>query len=814
MQQLPQAFSALRAYSQFVLWKAVPAVDRKTGKPNGKMNKFPCDNTGKVRDAHDPNIRMSADDAEFTKQLLGDSYGVGFVFTPDDPFFFVDIDNAYHDGKWNDISNELCNTFSGAAVEVSHSGRGLHIIGTGTPKVQPDDRRKKAVDPVTGSKDDLFDIYTELRFVALTGTSITGDASHNCQAQLDVVVDKWLAYRPGDTRDGVAGEWSTTHVEDSNPVTDDAELLEKALASKPKEIAVMFGAEPIKVSFKDLWTGNEAPLARAYPHDTNPDEYDRSSADAALAQHLAFWTGGNCERIESLMRKSALVRDKWDYHKSYMQRTITNAVGRQSSFYSVGLSTTEITEVTTVLEPVMRDGYQLLAADKQIELFKGCVYIAEINRIFCANGALLKAEQFNAMYGGYNFAAGEDGEKTTKKAWEAFTESQIMHLPKADSMTFRPDVAPGSIIEVDGWRYVNTYVPIDIHTMSGDVTPFMTHLRKVLPDERDQTILLSYMAACVQYKGYKIQWAPLLQGVVGNGKTLFTRCVAYAIGDRYTHMPPALEISEKFNAWLFNTLFIGVEDIYVPSNKLEMIETLKPMITNKRLAKRAMNTDQAMHNICCNFMFNSNHKDGIKDATKDRRYCVFYSAQQEKIDLIRDGMGGDYFSGLYDWLDNHNGYAKVAHFLNEYAIPNEFNPTMSCQTAPETSSTAEAASIGLGRIEQEVMEAVEEDRPGFAGGWISSFAFSKLLKDIRKDNMLPPGKHRELLRSIGYDYHPALNNGRANNVIPCEGGKPRIYIRAGHIHSNLTSGAEVARCYAAAQGDLLAQVVDTSVTNG
>ena len=36
----------------------------------------------------------------------------------------------------------------------------------------------------------------------------------------------------------------------------------------------------------------------------------------------------------------------------------------------------------------------------------------------------------------------------------------------------------------------------------------------------------------------------------------------------------------------------------------------------------------------------------------------------------------------------------------------------------------------------------------FTGGWISSFAFSKLLKDIRKDNMLPPGKHRELLRLL------------------------------------------------------------------
>lgn len=795
MQQLPQSFNALRAYAQFVLWKAVASKSRP-----GKFDKFPCDITGNVTDAHNPNVWLDPDTAISSAELLGDNYGVGFVFTSNDPFYCVDIDGAY-DGQWSPLATQLCTELTGAAVEISHSGTGLHIIGS-YAGVEPEHKCKNI--PLG------IELYTSERFIALTGNGASGNASHVTDGLSSVITQ----YFAGKDPERVTGEWSTTHVEGSNPPQFDVDLLEKAMASKPKEIAVMFGAEPTKVSFKDLWTGNAVPLVRAYPNDQNPDDYDKSSADAALAQHLAFWTGGNCERIESLMRKSALVREKWDYHKSYMQRTITNAVGRQESYYSVGLSTTEITEVTTVLEPVAREGYQLLAGDKQIELFKGCVYIAEINRIFCANGALLKADQFNSMFGGYNFTVGDDGEKTTKKAWEAFTESQIMHFPKSDSMTFRPDVEPGAIVEVDGWRYVNTYVPIDIHTVSGDVTPFTTHLRKVLPDERDQTILLSYMAACIQYKGYKIQWAPLLQGVVGNGKTLFTRCVAYAIGERYTHMPPALEISEKFNAWLFNTLFIGVEDIYVPSNKLEMIETLKPMITNKRLAKRAMNTDQAMHNICCNFMFNSNHKDGIKDATKDRRYCVFYSAQQEKIDLIRDGMTGDYFSELYNWLDNQDGYAKVAQHLTDYAIPNEFNPTMSCQTAPETSSTAEAASIGLGRIEQEVMEAIEEDRHGFSGGWISSFAFNKLLKDIRKDNMLPPGKHRELLRSLGYDYHPALNNGRANNVIPCEGGKPRIYIKGGHIHSNLTSGAEVARCYAAAQGDLLAQqIVDNTVSN-
>ena len=806
MESLPKSLDALRGFNQFVLWKAVLSVKRP-----GKVDKFPCNIEGKISDAHDPSIWLDADAACNSATLLGDDYGVGFTFTENDPFFFVDIDDAYDGTAWNGISQELCSIFAGAAVEVSQSGRGLHIIGTGVPIVKPDDRRKKAEDPITGSKADLFDIYTEERFVALTGTGASGDVSFNAQTQLDTVVDKWLKYSDTDNISRTAQGWTTTHSPDSRPPSDDAKLIEKAL--KTKSASSVFddvsGKAP-KATFKDLWENNVDVFLANYPHDQNENDYDKSAVDAALAQHLSFWTGGNCERIERLMRQSALVRRKWDYHKSYMSRTITGAVGRSKDFYNVG-APIELTDNSVVMTATLKEGYQLLSGDQQIQLFDKCVYVAEINRVFTPNGATLKSEQFNAMYGGYNFMIDTDGDKTTKKAWEAFTESQCVAFPKADAFCFRPQSPTGSIIESDGWRYVNTYVPLDIPTIAGDITPFDIHLAKVLPDERDRTILLSYMAACIQYKGYKIQWAPLLQGVVGNGKTLFTRCVAYAIGERYTHMPPALEISEKFNAWLFNTLFIGVEDIYVPSNKLEMIETLKPMITNKRLARRAMNTDQAMHDICCNFMFNSNHKDGIKDATKDRRYCVFFSAQQEKIDLIRDGMTGDYFSKLYDWLDHDQGYAKVAHHLENFAIPDEFNPTMACQTAPDTTSTAEAATISMGGVEQEILEAIEEGRTGFAGGWVSSFALDKLIDNMRKGGQIPRNKRRDLMKTIGYDYHPHLKGGRVNNVIMIDNGKPRLYIKHGHIHANLEGGAEIARHYCAAQGDPLAKLVDEAV---
>jgi hypothetical protein len=55
-----------------------------------------------------------------------------------------------------------------------------------------------------------------------------------------------------------------------------------------------------------------------------------------------------------------------------------------------------------------------------------------------------------------------------------------------------------------------------------EVRMFLIHLAKLIPSYRDQKILLSYMAACVQNKGVEFQWKPIIVGTPGNGKTLLT----------------------------------------------------------------------------------------------------------------------------------------------------------------------------------------------------------------------------------------------------------------------------------------------------
>lgn len=776
MTTLPNALEALSAVNQFVLWKAVPSVKRA-----GKIDKFPMSADGKIIDAHDSQHWLSGADAV---RLAGETgCGYGFVFTSNDPFFCIDIDGAY-DGQWSALSSQLCGMFPSAAVEVSHSGRGLHVIGRYDGE-EPDHACKNIPLGV--------ELYTSGRFIALTGNGARGDAG--AVQDLSPLITQYFPASSDTDRPSMS--WTTTNVEGSHPLEDDTKLIEKALKSTS-----MFGQS---ASFADLWNCNVDALAERWPDDDGKRPYDASSVDAALAQHLCWWTGNNCERVERLMRLSSLVRDKWDYHRSYMERTICGAASRTLTFYDKGKP---IEVVEDVANPVvtLKDGMQLLAASQQVDLFDGCVYVCSTHQIFTPRGSMLKPDRFNAMYGGYQFAQDHENEKSTRKAWEAFTESMVANFPKVDGTCFKPQLPSGQITKKEGQSLVNIYKAIETPTSDGDVTPFLTHLNKLIPNQRDQTILLSYMAACIQHKGYKIQWAPFIQGTEGNGKTLFTRCMVEAIGERYSHMPPAEQLGEKFNSWMFGKLFIGVEDIYVPNEKREVLEIMKPMITSKRLAKRAMGVDQEMDDVCANFIFNSNYKDAMKVTVDTRRYCTIYTAQQSGADNVRDGLTGDYFERLYKWLDD-GGYAAVAGYLTRYSIPAEFDVTGSCQRAPKTSSTDEAVNLSMGTVEQEIMDAIEEGLPGFRGGWVSSIALDGLIEKMRKSSQIPKNKRLEMMRSLGYDYHPNLKGGRVNSPTMVDNGrKPRLYIRVGHINCNIVQPVEVARQYESDNGNVLAGI--------
>jgi hypothetical protein len=763
--------------------------------PGNRTDKIPLDyRTGNPCNAHAPENHTSYDVATSCAAAWGPQFTVGFVITAADDVFCVDIDGALQpDGTWSPLSQSIVAALPGCMVEISQSGRGLHVWGR-YPNPPPHTMKNVALH---------IEAYTELRFIAL-GTGQVGAIAERCDAFPAFLA----AYFPPRAA-AVAGPSDGPRADWRGPIDDD-DLLRRAMQSR--STASVFGT---RATFADLFLRDVDVLARAYPGDGDGG-VDWSSADAALAAHLAFWTGADAERMDRLMRRSSLVREKYD-RPDYLPRTIANACANQRDVLQDRPAPTSPLEISerasspsltpldapaaatpAALTMTARPGAQFLDPAAQATLFNGCFYVADQHRVLCPGGRLYKPDQFRAVFGGHTFVMDGRGERTSRNAFEALTESQVLAAPIVDGTCFMPALPFGHVVHSEGRSRVNTYWPANVRRVQGDPSPFLDHLRRVLPDPRDQQILLYFMANCVQHAGHKAQWFPLLIGVEGNGKSLFSRCVAYAVGQRYSHWPAADKLGKDFNAWLFGKLFYAIEDLSI-GDATATWEKLKPMITGEALEIEGKGIDQRTDEICGNFMANSNHKNAVHATKNDRRVSHLWCAQQSREDLARDGLTEQYHADLYDW-HRADGYAIVADYLHTVTIPPEFGLSWFRGRAPSTTSSALAIEAGRGGVEQEILDCVEREETGFKGGWISSKFLDLALERIGKARFVPINKRRDLLEALGYRWHPALVNGRVNNPVLPDGQKSKLFVAAARADLlAISSPAAVAQAYTAAQ---------------
>jgi hypothetical protein len=280
---------------------------------DGKTDKVPCALDGANSNAQDPQTWLLPDEAEAYAQAL--HLHVGVVITEGTKLACIDIDNALmpDNTTWSALAIEVCQRFPGAYVEISASGRGLHIFLTYTGEV-----------PAHRTKVPGLECYTRSRFILTTGTAAIGDARTDHTAALGKFLADYFPAAPQSAQD--ASEWRTEPVAEwDGPREDDALI---AIARRSRSAGAAFGNS---ASFEDLWTANAARLAQAFPS-TSGDTWDHSSADLALANHLAFYTGGCHERVLGLMQQSGLVRDKWA-REEWLRETITKACAQVKAVY-------------------------------------------------------------------------------------------------------------------------------------------------------------------------------------------------------------------------------------------------------------------------------------------------------------------------------------------------------------------------------------------------------------------------------------------------------------------------------------------------
>lgn len=217
------------------------------------------------------------------------------------------------------------------------------------------------------------------------------------------------------------------------------------------------------------------------------------------------------------------------------------------------------------------------------------------------------------------------------------------------------------------------------------VDRLLAHVAFTLEDDREREILLDWFTFVYCNPGQRVNWALLLQGSQGTGKSYFAVMLQALMGTLVTNLDPTA-IAGRFTSWAFGSLVVAVEEVRISGqNKYEIMDKIKPFISNPTVQIEEKGRDhRTVPNFTSYFML-TNHKDALPLVSGDRRYCVMFSRVQNEDQLFRELGGKDgarlYFDQLFD--DVQSRPDAIAHYFKNRSVSAQFNPR---GRAPETNA--------------------------------------------------------------------------------------------------------------------------------
>ena len=244
----------------------------------GNPTKVPYNpNTGERAEANNPETFGLFPVADELFRIDGEYDGVGIRVS--NGFSAIDIDHCVTDGELSDIAKDICEMIN-SYTEMSPSKTGLRIIVKGEDLAY--DRSKYYLKNPNNGVEFYVSGMTN-RFMTITGNTIVQLPVRSVTASdLTSFLDKYMRKNK------------------SKPeALTDEQIITKADQNE---------------RFRALFSGDMS----AYNN-------DHSSADLALCNILAFWTGKDKSAMDRIFRRSALYRDKWE-REDYRNETLNKAI--------------------------------------------------------------------------------------------------------------------------------------------------------------------------------------------------------------------------------------------------------------------------------------------------------------------------------------------------------------------------------------------------------------------------------------------------------------------------------------------------------
>jgi len=725
---------ALIAYRQWVVWKLIHRPSKV------KADKIPFNAlTGGYASSTDAATWCSY--AEACAAVVPGNYsGIGFIFTDNDPFVFIDLDSCRDatTGEWLPEAVEICARFPGAAMEISQSGTGAHIICSVM--------NKSLFGAHYNKWNGWLEFYTSGRFIAFGGGAWQGDPTIDHTAAL---LD-WVPLRPNGA---VADDGTDVASVGRDPrwcgPEDDAELLRRMMVYKEPDAALIANlAEQLqatpgdpflkwrydqatreRVPFEWLWNA-DLRLGQFFPDTAGAQgrSFDWSAADQALMNRLAFWTGKDWPRMQRLFGQSVLAaRDKWRLRPYYRNVTTSGAARWCRDVYK-GTKADKRDEMRRAQQ--MRANEQIGDAFRDEDYFQPILTLEEMHARFVyihtVNGVVdrqafkvYKIENSETTFassvtmvdtGQRDKDTGQPIMKAIKsvRLWREEYQGQKLTV---DKISWKPnggvicDVPESFDSGVNMWRGLvkprwADYYRDNLPEREAAITAWRVHLAYLVPYEIERVRFEKWLAHILQCPQILPHTAYLMYTPeVGTGRNWLSSVLVRVLRG---YVAAGVDIQEvldgSFNGRLSQKLLAIVDEAKAgmqDSKRYARSERLKTLVNQ---AAREINVKHGLQSVehnCMRWLFFSNHADALPFDNNDRRIAVIANPTARHV-------GGDaYYSGLYGLLDDDAFISAVwAHLMYGVDV-SDFNPG-------EHAPLNEAKRIALSEMQSEGERAVRE----------------------------------------------------------------------------------------------------------
>lgn len=360
-------------------------------------------------------------------------------------------------------------------------------------------------------------------------------------------------------------------------------------------------------------------------------------------------------------------------------------------------------QITRLLKP----GRRSMTSENSPKWSKRWVWVTDDNSFMHLDTKHLVTERsFNALYDRH-MPVNENGVRARASDF-VLNECEM-------AIAARRIYNPGKdeIFEMDGLIWANTYKVDSGPEMPKAFSPrdrraislVEAHATMLIPNNRERTLFLDYLAYCVQRPGSKIRWAPLLKGVEGDGKSAFISLMQHVLGYLNVRVLDSSTLeSSDFTAWRVGQCFTGVEEMKLHGhNRYDVYNKLKTPLSNDFVEVHCKGKDPITVPNTTNYLLLTNFDDGMPINDNDRRIMMIRSPFLTK-EALRSSIAEDYFDELFDFaIKQHAG--ALRKWLYERELSSEFNPD---GTAPITDARAMAVDMSM-RDDDDAIASLLED---------------------------------------------------------------------------------------------------------